>query len=86
MSYSANKVFTIDQLIAFMNENGVFSIIWDSKKTHVQLVQRSGEIFKVLPKEGLLSMDLLAQFWSLSRSDYKSEVFKIINDSAFHLE
>ena len=31
-------------------------------------------------------MPLLEQFWSLSRSDYKSEVFKIINDSALYLE
>lgn len=48
-------------------------------------MQRSNEIFKVLPKENLLSMELLEQFWMLSKSDYKSEVFKIINEAAFHL-
>ena len=85
-TYGVKKVFTIEQLVAFMNESGIFGIIWDPKKTHMQLVQRSNEVFRVLPKEGLLTMELLAQFWSLSKSDYKSEVYKIINDSAFHFE
>lgn len=49
-------------------------------------MQRSGDIFKLLAQKNLLSMPLLEQFWSLSRSDYKSEVFKIINDSALYLE
>ena len=31
-------------------------------------------------------MDLLEQFWSLSRSDYKTEIFKIINDGAIWLD
>ena len=31
-------------------------------------------------------MELLKQFWSLSKSDYKSEVFKILNDAAFYLK
>ena len=31
-------------------------------------------------------MELLEQFWSLSKSDYKSEVFKIINEAAYHLK
>lgn len=48
-------------------------------------MQRSNEIFKILPKEDLLSMTLLKQFWTLSKSDYKSEVFKIINEAAYHL-
>ena len=30
-------------------------------------------------------MDLLKQFWTLSKSDYKSEVFKIINEAAYYL-
>ena len=79
-------MFTTEWLIVWMIEFGVFDILWDTKKTHMQLVQRSGEIFKVLPKEGLLTMDLLRQFWSLSKTDYKSEVFKILNDAAFYLK
>ena len=49
-------------------------------------MQRSNEIFKILPKENLLSPELLQQFWSLTKSDYKSEVFKIINETAFYLQ
>ena len=69
-----------------MAEHGVFDILWDTKKTHMQLVQRSGDIFKLLAQKSLLNMPLLQQFWSLSLSDYKSEVFKIINDTAIFLD
>jgi len=86
MNYTATKIFTMEQLIGWMSEQGVFGILWDPKKTHLQLVQRSNEIFKILPRENLLSMELLVQFWSLAKSDYKSEVFKIISDAAFHLD
>ena len=87
ITYGINKAaFTLEWLINWMSEHGVFEIIWDTKKTHLQLVQRSNEIFKVLPKENLLSMELLEQFWMLSKSDYKSEIFKIINEAAFHLK
>jgi hypothetical protein len=79
------KTFTMEQLIQWMSEQQVFSILWDPKKTHLQLVQRSNEIFKILPRENLLTMELLEQFWTLSKSDYKSEVFKIINEAAFDL-
>ena len=86
-SYGLNKgSFTLEWLINWMSEHGVFDILWDTKKTHLQLVQRSNEIFKVLPKEDLLTMELLQQFWMLSKSDYKSEIFKIINEAAFHLK
>lgn len=34
----------------------------------------------------MLSLELLQQFWSLTKSDYKSEVFKIINETAFYLK
>ena len=40
----------------------------------------------MLAQKNLLSMALLEQFWSLSKSDYKSEVFKIINDTALYLD
>ena len=85
VTYGSAKVFTLEWLISWMSEHGVFDIIWDTKRTHLQLVQRSNEIFKILPKENLLSMALLEQFWTLSKSDYKSEVFKIINDTSFYL-
>ena len=86
MIYAGSSVFTIQQLITWIDEHGVFDILWEAKKTHVQLVQRSNEIFKVLPKEKLLTQELLERFWSLTRSDYKTEVLKIINEAAFHLD
>lgn len=86
MTYGTAKVYSMTELITWMRDHEVFDILWDTKKTHLQLVQRSNEIFKALPKEDLLSMELLEQFWSLSKTDYKSEVFKIINEAAFHLK
>ena len=60
VTYGVNKAtITLEWLITWMNDHGVFDILWDTKKTHLQLVQRSNEIFKVLPKENLLTMDLL---------------------------
>ena len=86
IAYGVAKVFSMGDLISWMSEFGVFDILWDPKRTHLQLVQRSNEIFKILPKENLLSMELLQQFWSLSKSDYKSEVFKIINEANYYLD
>ena len=31
-------------------------------------------------------MPLLEKFWSLTKSDYKSEVLKIMNESAYYLK
>lgn len=73
-------------LINWIQENQVFTAIWDPKKTHLQLVQRSGDIFRMLLKEDLLSEDLLKQFWNLTKSDYKLEIFKILNDCEYSLE
>jgi len=39
-----------------------------------------------LPRENLLTMPLLEQFWSLSKTDYKSEIFKIINEASYLLK
>lgn len=40
----------------------------------------------MLLKEDLLSEDLLKQFWNLTKSDYKLEIFKILNDCEYMLE
>ena len=74
------------ELIEWISSNGVFTAIWDPKKTHLQLVQRSGDIFRMLLKEDLLSEALLEQFWNLTKSDYKLEIFKILNDVEYQLE
>lgn len=43
-------------------------------------------MLKLLLAEEMLTDDLLARFWSLTRSDLKSEVFKIISDCAFYFK
>ena len=52
----------------------------------MQLVQRSADIFRCFLKQDLMSEELLAQFWNLSKSNYKQEVFKILHDCDFYLE
>ena len=83
----SNKSFTTEFLIDWMTEQKVFVTIWDAKKTHIQLVQRSNDIFKLLMKEDKMTQELLDLFWNLTNTPaYKSEVFKIINETAFHLK
>ena len=38
ISTYSSKSFTTDFLIEWMIQNNVFTTIWDSKKTHIQLV------------------------------------------------
>ena len=82
----STKTFTKEFLIDWMTTNEVFTTIWDSRKTHAQLIQRSGDIFKLLVKEDRLDEALLKLFWSLTKSDYQSEVFKIISEANFYLK
>ena len=49
-------------------------------------MQRSGDIFRCFLKEDLLTEELLTMFWNLTKSDYKLEVFKILNDCEYYLE
>ena len=35
IAYGSIKVFTMEQLINWMSEHGVFDILWDPKKTHL---------------------------------------------------
>ena len=84
--YLTNKNFTTEFLIEWMKNNEVFDIIWDGRKTHLQLVQRSNEIMKILLKEDALTDALLEQFFNLAKSDYKEDVFKIINEVAFYFK
>ena len=83
---SAHDQAATQELFQWIQDNGVYSLIWDPKKTHIQLVQRSGDILRLLLREKMLSNELLAQFWNLTKSDYKQEIFKIINDVDFLLE
>ena len=49
-------------------------------------MQRSGDIVRCFLKASLLNEQLLAQFWNLTKSDYKLEVFKILNEVDYFLE
>lgn len=68
--FLSSKTFTTEFLIDWMVSNEVFTTLWDARRTHAQLVQRSGEIFKLLLKEDRLDESLLKLFWSLTKSDY----------------
>lgn len=46
-----SETFSSEYLITWMEQNQVFEQIWDPKKTHAQILQRSSEIFKLLVKE-----------------------------------
>lgn len=43
-----SKTFTAQFLIEWIQSNGVYTQIFDTKKTHIQLVQRSSDILKLL--------------------------------------
>jgi hypothetical protein len=83
--YASSKTFTTDFLIDWMVRNDVFAAIWDHRRTHAQIVQRSNDIFKLMLKENKLDEDLLRLFWSLTKSEYHTEVLKIISESSFYL-
>lgn len=80
------KSMTNTEIISWLNDNQVFSILFDTKKTHLQIVQRCSEVLKLLLSEDALQIQLLDMFWSLSKSDYKFEVYKIVNEIAFYLK
>ena len=84
--YMSSKTFTTEFLIDWMTSNEVFKTIWDNRKTHQQLVQRSGDIFKLLLKEERLDDSLLKLIWSLTKIDYSAEIFKIISENSFYLK
>ena len=83
---SSFKSISNSGLVKWLNENDIFSIIFDPKKTHLEIVRRSNEILKLLLSEDALSPTLFEMFWSLSKQDYKVEVYKILNDIAFQLK
>ena len=83
---SNSTTFSTDFLIEWMVQNDTLTQIWDSRHTHLQLVQRSADIFKLLLKEGKMDTALLNMFWSLTASEYHSEVVKIIQESSIYLQ
>jgi hypothetical protein len=63
-----------------MRTHGIFDILFDHKRTHLQLIQRSDEILKLLLSEDMLDEGLMQQFWSLTKTDLRLETYKIISD------
>ena len=81
-----SKNFDAQFLVNWMTENQVFDIIWTARKTHAQLVERSNEIWRLLLKEKLLTDEHIKMFWELTKTqDFKSGVYKIINESSIYL-
>jgi hypothetical protein len=79
----ANR-FSGEFLISWMFENNIFEVLFDPKGTHAQLIQRCDEIMKLLLTEEKLEIPLLEKFWALTKTDLKSEVYKIISDCSFY--
>ena len=65
-------------LVDWMLEKGVFGILFDPKKTHLQLVQRCEEVLRLLLQEDALTPELLRDFWSLTKTELRTEAYKII--------
>ena len=82
----STKNFTGAFLVEWLAKNEVFSIIFTPKTTHLQLVQRSSDILKLFLSEDMFTQDQMAQFWALTKSDYKFEVYKIISDISYNLK
>lgn len=72
-------------LVDWMLEKGVFDILFDAKKTHLQLVQRCEEVLRLLLQEDALSAELLQQFWSLTKTDMRIEAYKIVQACSLSL-
>ena len=82
-----HKQFEATFLVQWMTEHNIFDIIWVSKRTHAQLVERSNDIWRLLLKEKLMTTEHLQMFWELTNTpDYKSAVYKIVNECSFYLQ
>lgn len=84
-----NRIYTSKfsgkYLVDWMLEKGVFGILFDAKKTHLQLVQRCEEVLRLLLQEDALSPELLQEFWSLTKTDMRTEAYKIIQACSLSL-
>ena len=81
-----SKTFTAKFLVEWMEDNSVFAQVFDPRKTHLQLVQRTADILKLLLQEDRLTREVLEQFWSLAATEYKFEIYKVINDVSLFLK
>ena len=80
------KSISADFLIEWINSNGIYDVLFETKQTHRELVQRSSDILKLLLNENKLTIDILDHFWSLSKvGEYRVEVYKIISELSIWL-
>jgi hypothetical protein len=85
--YNINKNFSSEFLIDWIVTNGLLDIIWDPRKTHLQLVQRSNDIFRLLAKEKKLDENIAKKVMILvNYPEYKVEALKFITDNSYFLE
>ena len=79
------SAISLDFIIQWLNENQIFTLVWDTRKTHQQVVERTDEIFKLLLQKDMMTEELFDKFWSLA-SEYKREVYKIIKENTYYLK
>ena len=72
-------------LVEWMQEKAVFDVLFDAKKTHLQLVQRCDEVLRLLLQEDMLTPELLSQFWSLTKTDMRIDAYKIVQSCSLSL-
>ena len=80
-----SKYITNAFLIDWLQENDIFSLLFDVKRTHLQIVSRLSEILKLLLQENQLTLQRFEMFLTLAKSDYKPEVYKILSEIAYYL-
>ena len=44
----SNRILTVEFIVTWMIENDVFDTIWDARKTHQSIVERSDKIYTIL--------------------------------------
>ena len=85
--YNVNKNFSSEFLIDWIVTNGLLEIIWDPRKTHLQLVQRSNDIFRLLAREKKLDENIAKKIMILvNYPEYKVEALKFITVNSYFLE
>ncbi len=77
------KSFTAGFLLDWLEQNQVLqSVIFDPKKTHLQLVQRSNDIMRLMLQEDKMTLEVMNMFWALTKGEYKFEIYNILNEIA----
>lgn len=73
-------------MIDWIVKNKVIDAVFDPAKTHLQIVQRCDELIKLLSAEDELTDERLSQFWALTKTEMRLDIYKIVSDCAFGLK